>query len=97
MVLKFCIPLLVIFFFLIIIRSVYLFSVAAAYPQHVAWINPSIVGAVTLTLLFQISTTLTEHMTSQKYPAYKLYKKSTSRLIPLPAGTPLDEVEKKSL
>ncbi|KAF9381397.1 hypothetical protein CPC16_009878 [Podila verticillata] len=77
--------------------SVYLFSVAAAYPTHVAWINPSIVGVVALTLLFQISTTLTEHMASQKYPAYKLYKKTTSRLIPLPTGTPLDEVEKKSL
>ncbi|KAG0096815.1 hypothetical protein BGZ93_003958 [Podila epicladia] len=77
--------------------SVYLFSVAAGYPQHVAWINPSIVGAAVLTLLFQGSTTLTEYLVSKNYPAYKLYKKTTSRLIPLPAGTPLDDMEKKSL
>ncbi|KAG0346819.1 hypothetical protein BG004_000740, partial [Podila humilis] len=82
---------------MIIWWSVYLFSVASAYPLYNAWINPSIVGPVMLTLLFQGSTTFTEYLTSQKYPAYKLYKKTTSRLIPLPAGTPLDELEKKAL
>jgi hypothetical protein len=35
-------------------------------------------------------------MASEKYPAYKLYKKTTSRLIPLPAGDSLNELEKKS-
>ncbi|KAF9923791.1 hypothetical protein FBU30_006131 [Linnemannia zychae] len=76
--------------------SVYLFSVAAGYPSYNAWFNPSIVGAAVLTCLFQGSTTLTEHLTSMKYPAYKLYKKTTSRLIPLPAGTSLDILESKS-
>ncbi|KAG0296633.1 hypothetical protein BGZ96_008932 [Linnemannia gamsii] len=76
--------------------SVYLYSVAAGYPTYDAWFNPSIVGVATLTLLFQGSTTLTEYMTSEKYPAYKLYKKTTSRLIPLPAGESLDELERKS-
>ncbi|KAF9155385.1 hypothetical protein BG015_010035 [Linnemannia schmuckeri] len=76
--------------------SVYLFSVAAGYPTYNAWFNPACVGAASLTLLFQVSTTLTEYMTSEKYPAYKLYKKTTSRLIPLPAGTSLDELERKS-
>ncbi|KAF9099572.1 hypothetical protein BGX23_001214 [Mortierella sp. AD031] len=76
--------------------SVYLFSVAAGYPEYNAWFNPSIVGPATLTILFQTSTTLTEHLTSMKYPSYKLYKKTTSRLIPLPAGSSLDELERKS-
>ncbi|KAF9427347.1 hypothetical protein BGZ94_005066 [Podila epigama] len=75
--------------------SIYLFSVASAYPHYDAWFNPSIVGAVALTILIQISTTLTEYLTSQKYPAYKLYKQTTSRIIPLTAGESLDELEKK--
>ncbi|KAG0319313.1 hypothetical protein BGZ99_005156 [Dissophora globulifera] len=76
--------------------SIYLFSVAAGYPSYNAWINPSIVGVVFLTLLFQGSTLFTEYLTTQKYPSYKLYKKTTSRFLPLPAGTSLDELEKKS-
>ncbi|KAG0365080.1 hypothetical protein BC939DRAFT_417260 [Gamsiella multidivaricata] len=76
--------------------SVYLFSIASGYPTYVAWINPSIVGVANLTLLFQGSTWLTEYLTFKKYPTYKLYKKTTSRLIPLPAGTSLDELERKS-
>ncbi|KAG0228486.1 hypothetical protein B0O80DRAFT_524711 [Mortierella sp. GBAus27b] len=76
--------------------SIYLFSIASGYPTYIAWINPSIVGVVTLTCLFQGSTGLTEKLTSRKYPAYKLYQKTTSRLIPLPAGTSLDELERKS-
>ncbi|KAF9963326.1 hypothetical protein BGZ65_004364 [Modicella reniformis] len=77
-------------------KSVYLYSVASGYPTCTSWINPSIVGVVSLTLLFQVSTWLTELMTSQKYPSYKQYQKTTSRFIPMPAGTSLDELERKS-
>ncbi|KAI1301150.1 hypothetical protein EDD11_005774 [Mortierella claussenii] len=76
--------------------SVYLYSIAAGYPTYTALVNPSIVGVVALTLLFQSSTWLTEYLTSQKHPNYKLYKKTTSRLIPMPAGVSLDELENKS-
>ncbi|KAG0043121.1 hypothetical protein BGZ83_011809 [Gryganskiella cystojenkinii] len=76
--------------------AVYLFSVAAAYPSHNAIFNPSIVGVVILTMLFQVTTWLTEHLTAKKYPAYKLYQSTTSRLIPMGAGASLDELEKKS-
>ncbi|KAG0379248.1 hypothetical protein BGX24_001134 [Mortierella sp. AD032] len=76
--------------------SVYLYSVASGHPHFNAWSNPTIVGAATLTLLFQVSTWLTEHLTSKKYPSYKLYKKTTSRLLPLPSGSSLDELERKS-
>lgn len=75
---------------------VYLYSVAATYPFHVQWINPTIVGTVILTLLFQGSTLLTEYLSSSKYPAYKQYQKTTSRFIPLFPGQPLDELEGKS-
>ncbi|KAG0265109.1 hypothetical protein DFQ27_000827 [Actinomortierella ambigua] len=78
--------------------AIYLFSVAAAYPHLTTevLINPSIVGVIALTLLFQVSTTMTERLTSGKYASYKLYQKTTSRLIPLPAGTSLDKLEKKN-
>ncbi|KAI8817367.1 uncharacterized protein EV422DRAFT_221877 [Fimicolochytrium jonesii] len=49
-------------------------------------VNWTIVGAVQLTLLFQGSTTFTEYITARKYPLYKLYQRSTSRLIPLWPG-----------
>ncbi|KAG0205915.1 hypothetical protein BGX28_002557 [Mortierella sp. GBA30] len=75
--------------------SVYLFSVAAGYPVYNAWLNPSISGVVSLTLLFQGSTALTEYLSAQKYPSYKLYKRTTSRLIPMPAGSSLEELERK--
>ncbi|KAG4066694.1 hypothetical protein HA402_007330 [Bradysia odoriphaga] len=32
---------------------VYLYSVAATYPVHIQWINPTITGTIVLTLLFQ--------------------------------------------
>ncbi|XP_037047680.1 uncharacterized protein C594.04c-like [Bradysia coprophila] len=69
---------------------VYLYSVAATYPVHVQWINPTIIGTILLTLLFQGSTALTEFLSSSKYPAYKQYQRTTSRFIPLFAGQPLD-------
>lgn len=59
---------------------VYLFSVSAG----AGWLNPSILGAVLLTLLFQGSTTMTERVTRSKYPAYADYQRRTSRLVPLP-------------
>lgn len=44
--------------------------------------DPSILGPLLLTLLFQGSTTLTESITLGKYPEYKQYQATTSRLIP---------------
>lgn len=82
-------------FLLFVNRFVYLYSVAATYPIHLQWINPTIVGTVILTALFQGSTPLTEYLSSTKYAAYKQYQKTTSRLIPLFAGRPLDELEGK--
>lgn len=45
-------------------------------------INPSVIGVVALTLLFQGSTNLTEKLSIAKYPNYKVYQKTVSRLIP---------------
>lgn len=45
-------------------------------------INWTILGAFSLTLLINSSTTFTESVSSQKYPKYKQYQKTTSRLIP---------------
>jgi steroid 5-alpha reductase family enzyme len=58
----------------------YLFSVAAG----AGWLNATIGGAVLLTLLFQGSTTFTERLSLEKYPAYTGYQRTTSRLLPLP-------------
>ncbi|KAG0028527.1 hypothetical protein BGZ81_004643 [Podila clonocystis] len=77
--------------------STYLYSVAAGYPEYVAWINPSIAGVVVLSMVYQGAITITENIFLAKFPAYKLYRQTTSRLIPLSSGTPLDEVEKKAL
>ncbi|AKF02924.1 DUF1295 domain-containing protein [Sandaracinus amylolyticus] len=60
--------------------AIYLFSVAAG----AGWANWTIVGAVLLSLLFQGSTTFTEQITVSKYPAYREYQKTTSRLLPMP-------------
>ncbi|KAJ0392641.1 hypothetical protein P43SY_004706 [Pythium insidiosum] len=56
----------------------YLFSVAASG----ALVNPSVLGAVLLVLLFQGSTAFTEYITVRKYPAYRAYQQSVSRLVP---------------
>ena len=58
----------------------YLFSVAAG----AGWLNVTIAGATLLTLLFQGSTTFTERLSLEKYPAYATYQQSTSRLLPWP-------------
>jgi len=68
----------------------YLFSVSVTG----AWLNWCILGPVLLTLLFQGSTSFTESITISKYPAYKKYQQTTSRLIPwFPA--PLSSKKKK--
>jgi len=56
----------------------YVFSVAASGNPF----NWSIIGTILLTLLFQGSTPFTEYISSQKYPLYKVYQQTTSRLIP---------------
>ncbi|KAF9433444.1 hypothetical protein BGZ76_009464 [Entomortierella beljakovae] len=76
--------------------SLYLFTVAAGYPNHVAWFNPSIVGIALFTLIFQGATAVTEKISVSKYPSYKLYQSTTSRIIPFFAGKSLDELERKS-
>jgi steroid 5-alpha reductase family enzyme len=60
--------------------TIYLFSVTSG----AAWLNASIVGPVLLTLLFQGSTAFTERLTLEKYPSYAAYKRTTSRLVPMP-------------
>ncbi|CAF0745693.1 unnamed protein product [Didymodactylos carnosus] len=54
--------------------SFYLFS-------H-SFFNWTISGPILLTLLFQGSTKFTEAISSQKYPRYKQYQKTTAKLIP---------------
>ncbi|MEM7158513.1 MAG: DUF1295 domain-containing protein [Myxococcota bacterium] len=62
----------------------YLFGVAAGAP----WLHWSIIGAVLLTALFQMSTRLTEALTLRKYPEYARYQQTTSRLWPWPPSGP---------
>jgi steroid 5-alpha reductase family enzyme len=59
---------------------VYLFAVAAG----AGWLNPTLLGPVLLTLLFQGSTGFTEAITLGRYPSYADYQKTTSRLVPMP-------------
>lgn len=58
----------------------YLFSVAAGG----GWLNPSLVGPVLLTLLFDGSTRFTEAITLRKYPSYADYQRRVSRWLPIP-------------
>ena len=58
--------------------SFYLFGVAASGKL----INPGIAGAILLMLLFLGSSTLTERISSSKYPAYKEYMKVAGRFFP---------------
>lgn len=57
---------------------VYLFAVAAAGTP----LNISILGAGLLTMLFDGSTRFTESITASKYPLYKTYQNTVSRMIP---------------
>ncbi len=59
----------------------YLYSVAAD-PAH-ALVNWTVGGCISLIVLFQISTDLTEKISIEKYKAYKIYQKTTSRFIPM--------------
>jgi steroid 5-alpha reductase family enzyme len=47
-----------------------------------SYVNWTILGTTSLTLLINSSTAFTEWITSQKYPKYKQYQQRTSRLIP---------------
>jgi len=62
------------------------FSVAAGAPAP----NWAAAGALLLTLLFLGSTWMTELLTAEKYPAYRRYQLTTSRLMPWWPGPPLD-------
>jgi steroid 5-alpha reductase family enzyme len=61
---------------------VFLFALAAGE----GWIYGA--GALLLTLLFQGSTTFTEKISLEKYPAYAEYRRTTSRLMPWPPRGP---------
>jgi steroid 5-alpha reductase family enzyme len=54
---------------------------ASRFENHAATFNWTLGGTFFLTLLFQGSTPLTELITSEKYPAYRLYQRTTSRLL----------------
>ncbi|KAH7470693.1 hypothetical protein PRIC1_001409 [Phytophthora ramorum] len=56
----------------------YLFSAAVSEPMF----NPSSLGTLLLTLLFQGSAPFTEYITASKYPLYKEYQRRVSMLIP---------------
>jgi len=51
-------------------------------------VNPTIVGAALLTVLFIGSTIFTESISASKYPGYADYRRTTSMLIPLPRRRP---------
>ncbi|EDQ91871.1 uncharacterized protein MONBRDRAFT_14787 [Monosiga brevicollis MX1] len=69
--------------------SFYLFSVTCT-GQLINW---TILGPLILSLLFQTSTPLTESLSLQKYPAYRVYMQTTSRLMPWCPGPSLDELK----
>ncbi|KAJ3126214.1 hypothetical protein HK098_007770 [Nowakowskiella sp. JEL0407] len=52
----------------------------------VSW---ALIGPVLLSLLFQGSTELTEYISIQKYPLYRIYQQTTARLFPSLPGLPL--------
>ncbi|RLN67107.1 hypothetical protein BBJ29_003654 [Phytophthora kernoviae] len=56
----------------------YLFSVAVSESA----LNPSSLGTILLTLLFQGSTPFTESITASKYPLYKQYQRRVPTLVP---------------
>jgi steroid 5-alpha reductase family enzyme len=72
---------------------IYGFSVAAGAP----FINSSGVGTAALVLLFQGSTWMTELVSVSKYPAYRAFQLTTSRLVPWFPGPALDSLEGERL
>lgn len=69
------------------------FAVAAGAPP-VHW---AAAGAALLSGLFQGSTWMTELLSTNKYPAYAAYARTTSRLVPWFPGPPLDSAEGRAL
>lgn len=65
---------------------IYLFGATAAIASGLGvWgglINPTIAGALLLTVLFVGSTVFTESISASKYPAYAEYRRRTSMLVP---------------
>lgn len=51
------------------------------------WYNWTGIGAASYLFLFQSSTWLTELLSSQKYPDYKLYQRDVGKFLPLPGAT----------
>ncbi len=58
----------------------YLFAVAASSE----WLHWTGLGFIFLTLMFILSTRLTESISASKYPSYRDYQASTPALIPVP-------------
>ncbi|EHY56204.1 hypothetical protein HRR83_008720 [Exophiala dermatitidis] len=52
------------------------------------WYNWTGIGAAAYLILFQSSTWLTELLSSNKYPEYKIYQKQVAKFLPLPGSTP---------
>ncbi|GMF65842.1 unnamed protein product [Phytophthora lilii] len=70
----------------------YLFSVAVSEPAF----NPSSIGTILLTLLFQGSAPFTEYITASKYPLYKQYQRHVSMLVPwFPAASQKNEAHQE--
>jgi steroid 5-alpha reductase family enzyme len=59
---------------------IYLYSVVASG----VWFNWTGLGILSLIILFQASTVLTERISANKYPQYKEYQTAVGMLIPLP-------------
>jgi len=88
--------------------AVYFFSISAQLSQVVSLatvsghnflcivFNWSSVGAVLLFLLFHGSTRFTEKISSEKYPAYKEYQRTTSMLVPWFPRESSDEWKKQN-
>ena len=54
------------------------------------WYNWTGIGALSYLLLFQSSTWLTELLSAQKYPEYKIYQQKVGKFLPLPgSGRPV--------
>lgn len=71
--------------------SFYLFSIAAGAPV----INWTITGPSLYLLLFHGSTTVTEHLSAQKYQWYKNYQRRVPRFIPSPFCKPRFPIQQK--
>jgi steroid 5-alpha reductase family enzyme len=57
-------------------------SRALTIGEYPSLFNSTIIGVILLTILFQGSIKLTEHITSSKYAQYNEYQKSVSKIVP---------------